>query len=329
MRIRTLGRSGLRVSELCLGTMTFGTPGWGCDETESLDLVDRFLDAGGNFIDTADALCRRRSRRRSAARRLRGRRHRVRARDEMHDAGRAPAPTPVARHASTSAKRATRACGGSASTTSTSTRCTARTSGRRSRRPSMRSTSWSEPARCSTSGVRTIAPTGSMKAARAVATATARRASSRSSRSTTCWCAPSSASTSPRARGPRPRLITWSPLAAGMLTGKVTRDHKPPESRLATREMPFYKLYFTERAHRIVDVLRDCARDAGCTPAQLAIAWQLDETRGHLRDPGRALGRPARRHDGSRRDVYPAGGALPAWRRRPRSRPSTRTRSST
>ena len=55
MRIRTLGRSGLRVSELCLGTMTFGMPGWGCDEAESLRMVDRFLDAGGNFLDTADA----------------------------------------------------------------------------------------------------------------------------------------------------------------------------------------------------------------------------------------------------------------------------------
>src|SRR5262249_60118734 len=55
MRIRTLGRSGLRVSEICLGTMTFGAEGWGCDERESLALIDRFLDAGGNFLDTADA----------------------------------------------------------------------------------------------------------------------------------------------------------------------------------------------------------------------------------------------------------------------------------
>src|SRR5439155_26004538 len=54
MRLRTLGRSGLRVSELCLGAMTFGTAGWGCDEKTALDLIARFLDAGGNFIDTAD-----------------------------------------------------------------------------------------------------------------------------------------------------------------------------------------------------------------------------------------------------------------------------------
>jgi aryl-alcohol dehydrogenase-like predicted oxidoreductase len=70
-------------------------------------------------------------------------------------------------------------------------------------------------------------------------------------------------------------IITWSPLAAGMLTGKITRDRKPPESRLAQRDMPFYRLYFTERAFQIVDVLVAAAREAGCTPAQLALAWQL------------------------------------------------------
>ena len=70
-------------------------------------------------------------------------------------------------------------------------------------------------------------------------------------------------------------LITWSPLAAGMLTGKITRDRRPPESRLAVRDMPFYRFYFNERAFGIVDVLVAAARDAGSTPAQLALAWQL------------------------------------------------------
>ena len=52
----TLGRSGLRVSPLCLGAMTFGTDwGWGADEGASRELFNRFVDAGGNFIDTADA----------------------------------------------------------------------------------------------------------------------------------------------------------------------------------------------------------------------------------------------------------------------------------
>lgn len=51
----TLGRSGLRVSPLCLGTMTFGqTSGWGCDEDASAQMIHAFVEAGGNFIDTAD-----------------------------------------------------------------------------------------------------------------------------------------------------------------------------------------------------------------------------------------------------------------------------------
>jgi aryl-alcohol dehydrogenase-like predicted oxidoreductase len=49
---RYLGSSGLRVSELCLGSMTFGNE---ADEPTSHRLLDRFVEAGGNFIDTADA----------------------------------------------------------------------------------------------------------------------------------------------------------------------------------------------------------------------------------------------------------------------------------
>lgn len=51
---RTLGRSGLRVSPLTLGTMTFGDPGWGSGAEVSKDVIARFLDAGGNTIDTAN-----------------------------------------------------------------------------------------------------------------------------------------------------------------------------------------------------------------------------------------------------------------------------------
>ena len=52
---RLLGRSGLRVSPLSLGTMTFGvTTGWGTSDAEAAAMVDRYMDAGGNFIDTAN-----------------------------------------------------------------------------------------------------------------------------------------------------------------------------------------------------------------------------------------------------------------------------------
>jgi aryl-alcohol dehydrogenase-like predicted oxidoreductase len=51
----TLGRSGLRVSPLCLGAMTFGEDlGWGSSVEESQQILDRYLALGGNFIDTAN-----------------------------------------------------------------------------------------------------------------------------------------------------------------------------------------------------------------------------------------------------------------------------------
>jgi len=52
---RLLGRSGLRISPLALGTMTFGTEwGWGADEAEARRIFDSYVDRGGNFVDTAN-----------------------------------------------------------------------------------------------------------------------------------------------------------------------------------------------------------------------------------------------------------------------------------
>jgi len=54
LRYHLLGRSGLRVSELALGTMTFGPDwGWGADLDESRRIFARFVEVGGNFVDTA------------------------------------------------------------------------------------------------------------------------------------------------------------------------------------------------------------------------------------------------------------------------------------
>lgn len=60
MKYKLLGRSGLRVSEACLGTMTFGevwnseTNSWGASKEESKKIFDLYANAGGNFIDTAN-----------------------------------------------------------------------------------------------------------------------------------------------------------------------------------------------------------------------------------------------------------------------------------
>jgi len=55
MKYKPLGKSGLMVSELSLGTMVFGEEsGRSTDEAAALKMINHFLDAGGNFIDTAD-----------------------------------------------------------------------------------------------------------------------------------------------------------------------------------------------------------------------------------------------------------------------------------
>ena len=58
MEYRSLGRTGVQVSELCLGCMMFGGR---TEDDDSADIIDRFLDAGGNFLDTANVYTRGRS----------------------------------------------------------------------------------------------------------------------------------------------------------------------------------------------------------------------------------------------------------------------------
>lgn len=55
MKYRLFGKSGLRVSEIALGTMTFGNDwGWGAEKAESQRIFETYANAGGNFIDTAN-----------------------------------------------------------------------------------------------------------------------------------------------------------------------------------------------------------------------------------------------------------------------------------
>ena len=55
MLMRTLGRTGMKVAALCLGGNTFG---WTTDQAASEAVLDAYLEAGGNFIDTADIYSR-------------------------------------------------------------------------------------------------------------------------------------------------------------------------------------------------------------------------------------------------------------------------------
>lgn len=72
--------------------------------------------------------------------------------------------------------------------------------------------------------------------------------------------------------------VVWSPLAMGILSGKYTDAGRPPEgSRAAGAFKDMMEDYFTQPVLDAVQQLVPLARDAGCTPAQLALAWCLRE----------------------------------------------------
>ena len=68
-------------------------------------------------------------------------------------------------------------------------------------------------------------------------------------------------------------LLVWSPLAGGLLSGKFTRENQTPEdSRRSSFDFP---LVDKDRAWRILDVMGPIAKQHGCSPARIALAWLL------------------------------------------------------
>ena len=139
-----LGSTGLKVSRLCLGTMTYGTPAWRpwvLDEATSRPFIKRALEHGINFFDTADMYSRGVSEE-VVGRALKdfAKRDEVVHRDQSVLPGRRRTPTAADCRASTSCRRSTPRCAGWAWTTSISIRSTASTITRRSRRRSKRCT---------------------------------------------------------------------------------------------------------------------------------------------------------------------------------------------
>jgi aryl-alcohol dehydrogenase-like predicted oxidoreductase len=272
MRLRTLGRSGLRVSELCLGAMTFGAKGWGCDEKTSLDLIRRFLEAGGNFIDTADLYADGRSEE-ICGKAL------SEKRQEVVVATKCTMPTGRgANDRGSSRKHIREACEASL---------------RRLRIEcidlyQVHAEDLSTPLEETLTALDEL-----VRAGKVLYLGCSNYRAYRIAQAVT-WCDARGlhrfVSLQPQynllirnierehfaaCRDLGLGILPWSPLAAGMLTGKISRDSRPGDARLGQRDMPFYKDYFTDRAFAIVEVLKQCARSVGTEPASLAIAWQL------------------------------------------------------
>ncbi|MEF8886586.1 MAG: aldo/keto reductase [Haloarculaceae archaeon] len=71
-------------------------------------------------------------------------------------------------------------------------------------------------------------------------------------------------------------VASWSPLAQGFLTGKYERDGDLPEDATASDTTGWEDRYLTAENFDALDVLRTVAEEVGATPAQVAIAWQLE-----------------------------------------------------
>jgi len=70
-------------------------------------------------------------------------------------------------------------------------------------------------------------------------------------------------------------LMVWSPLAGGLLSGKFNRDNQSPEgSRRSSFDFPIVD---KERAWDVIDVLKPIAEAHGCSPARIALAWLLSK----------------------------------------------------
>src|SRR5216684_2758188 len=268
----TLGNSGLRVSPLCLGAMTFGEEwGWGSSVTESETIIARFLERGGNFIDTANGYTLGHSETiiGDYVGRDRSRRNRVVIATKFFTNLFPGDPN-----------------GGGASRKSLTAAC--EESLRRLKTDYIdlywmhlwdRFTPIEETMRAlddlvAAGKVRYIgfSDTPAWKVTQAQVTAKMRG-----------WTPLIALQLEysllertiegeliPAALELGLGVTPWSPLMSGMLTGKYTRENaqqaKPGRGEWTSRN-------FTEQAFRVIDVLLDVARKAGTTPARAALAW--------------------------------------------------------
>ena len=270
----TLGNSGLRVSPFCLGAMTFGEDwGWGSSVAESEAIIGRFLERGGNFIDTANVYTKGHSEKIIGDYIGRDRAQRDRVVIATKFFGNLYPGDPERRRRRPQVDRRRRAssrCAACRPTTSISTGCTAGIATRRSRRRCARSTIWCVRARSATSA----SPTRRRGRWR-------RRRRSRAFRG---W-APLVAlqieysllertvegELIPMALELGLGVTPWSPLKSGVLSGKYTRENAATVKADRGERVHAEPRREGLRDHRRAD--RDRRRSTRRSPASVALAW--------------------------------------------------------
>jgi aryl-alcohol dehydrogenase-like predicted oxidoreductase len=271
MEYRRLGSTGTRVSELCLGTMTFGNE---ADEAASRALIDRFVDAGGNFVDTADVYND------GASEEITGRALASR-RDEVVLATKVRFPTGPGpndrgasrRHIRMGVEASLRRLGTEwidlyqihcwdASTTIEETVSTLDDlvhEGKIRYAGASNYTAWQLAKSLGLAVLRGWEPFATLQPEYSLITRDIER------------------ELLPLCREEGLAVLPWSPLAGGVLTGKYREGEDfPAGTRGGDTEEPItftYRLH--ERAWGTVDAVRKVAEEAGKTPSQVALNWVL------------------------------------------------------
>ncbi len=271
MEYRNLGRTGAKVSTLCLGCMMFGGR---TDEATSLDIIDRAIDAGINFLDTANVYNRGASEEAvGKALQRNGKRNRVVLATKVHGRMAEDDPNALGNHR----YHIVAQCEASLRRLQTD-----RIDLYQIHRPQS-DTPVDETLRALDDLIR---------AGKVLYVGTSTYAAWQLTEA--LWVARElglnrfvseqppyhlldrriERELVPFAQTYGTALIPWSPLAGGFLTGKYQRGQQPGEgTRYAGREGDRTRALFSEPSFAVLDVVQALAKEKGCTPSQIALAW--------------------------------------------------------
>jgi aryl-alcohol dehydrogenase-like predicted oxidoreductase len=274
--LRNLGRSGLRVSPLCLGAMNFGNEQFGCDEKTSIDVVHAYLGAGHNFIDTANVYSATRSET-IVGKAVKDRR------DSVVIATKAGSPLgPGPFDSGTSRKHVVKACEDSLARLGTDyidlyqmhrydeatplgeTLSTLNDLVRQGKVRYIGVSNWTASQiveACLTIQANGWEPLVSLQPQYSI------------------LARDIEVEILPACRKFGLGVIPWSPLAGGMLTGKYKPGEEPQAGSRFAAPGPFQRVWRTrslsERNHEIVSVVVEEARQLNASPIAVALAWNL------------------------------------------------------
>ena len=269
MKTNRLGNSGLYVSEFALGAMTFGMADWGCDESTATHLLHRYLDAGGNFLDTASGYQRSEE---ICGRALKGKRA------DMVVATKFGLPLGPSPHDRGSSRiHIKRACEQSLRRLQTDYIDLYQVHMDDAATPLEETLAALDDlvrdGKVLYTGASNFLAYRLMKAlAISDARGAARFISFQGQYNLIVRTLEREHFRLFEEEGLG--LISWSPLAAGMLTGKVKRDGSGSGTRLEDRATPLDKLHKNEHGFDVAELVSKLAAELACTPAQLALAWQ-------------------------------------------------------